>query len=384
MEPIKMALPAMKKKDRRVLFAGGAVLLVLVCCGLVFWLGKGPVDPDARVEGRIVSLASGADGRVGAVLVQEHQLVKAGEPLIRLDDGYFSARLAEARARLDALRMGLAPQALEGGGIRSGSAVAEEAIRARIQAYREQENAARRDVEQLSTDHAKLLLEARRLEAQGGSSAAARDRMNKARLAELSAREALEMAQRRFEAISRARASSDGELVRYRAELAALARMPAGLRESQLASLEAKVREAELDLAAAVIVSPLDGQVAGLAVTVGSAVRRGQTVAVVSPVLPADLWISARFAQADAASVIIGDQCTVTFPDYPNVKLAGVVASTREATAEAALAQNVPGTGAGAARSSGMAVRIAIPDYNAETMPVLQVGMKARVSMGLF
>lgn len=201
------------------------------CCrrrSLVLAERRGPTDPDARVEGRVYPLDAGVDGRVAQVLVQENQAVQAGDPLVLLDEGYLNARLAETRLALEALRAGLSPAAADPGG--RSSATAEEAIRARMQAAREQENAARRDVEQLSVEHARLQLEARRLDALSGPGTPSLDRVNRARLAELTAREALEEAQRRFEAISRARVTADGELDRYRAELAAAARMPANVR----------------------------------------------------------------------------------------------------------------------------------------------------------
>ena len=194
--------PATKKgagKARAVLI--GLIVLAAVAAGLWFWLNAGgPTDPDARVEGRVYPLDAGVDGRVAQVLVQENQAVQAGDPLVLLDEGYLNARLAETRLALEALRAGLSPAAADPGG--RSSATAEEAIRARMQAAREQENAARRDVEQLSVEHARLQLEARRLDALSGPGTPSLDRVNRARLAELTAREALEEAQRRFEAIS--------------------------------------------------------------------------------------------------------------------------------------------------------------------------------------
>ena len=195
--------PATKKgagKARAVLI--GLIVLAAVAAGLWFWLNAGgPTDPDARVEGRVYPLDAGVDGRVAQVLVQENQAVQAGDPLVLLDEGYLNARLAETRLALEALRAGLSPAAADPGG--RSSATAEEAIRARMQAAREQENAARRDVEQLSVEHARLQLEARRLDALSGPGTPSLDRVNRARLAELTAREALEEALRaRFEGIT--------------------------------------------------------------------------------------------------------------------------------------------------------------------------------------
>ena len=356
--------PATKKgagKARAVLI--GLIVLAAVAAGLWFWLNAGgPTDPDARVEGRVYPLDAGVDGRVAQVLVQENQAVQAGDPLVLLDEGYLNARLAETRLALEALRAGLSPAAADPGG--RSSATAEEAIRARMQAAREQENAARRDVEQLSVEHARLQLEARRLDALSGPGTPSLDRVNRARLAELTAREALEEAQRRFEAISRARVTADGELDRYRAELAAAARMPANVRGDRLTALEARVREAEQNLAAARIVAPVAGRVARIDVTPGASVRRGQTVAAVSPAGAEHFRIAARFAPSDARRVKLGQGCSVTFPEARDLRLSGIVESV-----------GAPSSG------EGVAVRIAVPDYDPETMPALRPDMKAGVRL---
>lgn len=355
--------PAKKGEGRAR--AGLIVLIVLAAAaaGLWFWLNAGgPTDPNARVEGRVYPLDAGVDGRVAQVLVQENQTVQAGDPLVLLDEGYLNARLAETRLALEALRAGLSPAAADPGG--RSSAAAEEAIRARMQAARDQESAARRDVEQLSVEHARLQLEARRLDALSGAGTPSLDRVNRARLAELTAREALEEAQRRFETISRARVTADGELDRYRAELAAAARMPASVREDRLAALEARVREAERNLAAARIVAPVAGRVTRIDATPGASVRRGQTVAAVFPSGAEHLRIAARFAPADARHVKLGQSCSVTLPEARNLSLSGIVESV-----------GAPSSG------EGVAVRIAVPDYNPETMPALRPDMKAVVRL---
>lgn len=363
MKTVIMPLNPVLKKGAGKSWAAGLILLAVAAAGAWFWLNAGgPVDSDARVEGRVYPLAAGVDGRVAQVLAHEDQAVQAGEPLILLEEGYLNAHLAETRLALEALRAGLSPAAADPGG--RGSAAAQEAIRARMQAARDQETAARRDVEQLSVEHARLQLEARRLEALSGPGTPSLDRINRARLAALTAREALEEAQRRFEAISRARVTADGELDRYRAEIAAATRMPAAVRENRLAVLEARVREAEQDLAAATIAAPVAGRVARIDVAPGAPVRRGQTVAAVFPAGAEHLRVVAQFALSDAQGIKPGDACSVTFPEAGDFRISGVVES------------------AGAASSgTGVAVRIALPGYNPETMPALRPDMRAVARM---
>ncbi len=383
----------------------GLLVLALIGGGLWIWLAfGGPKDSQARVDGRVHVLSVGTDGRVSEIPVAENDLVRSGQPLIVLEDEYLKARVAEARTRLNSLRTGLAAEGDPGG---KRSAAAEEAIRARMQLAREQETAARRDVEQLSMEHARLQLEARRLDALTGARTPSLERINMARLAELTAREALENAQRRLATISRARSAADGELGRYRAELNAARQMPAEMRQNRLALLESRVREAEQDLAAAVLASPIDGQVTQLDVAVGTSVRRGQSVVTVSPIRAEDLWITAHFTPADAERINMGAPCTVTIHAGSDIRLSGVVALVGESASTDTPDSAVPGEIPAVRDSSlpennaetpdnpepplqalpdarNVPVRIAIPDYNPEKMPPIRPGMLAEVRMGYF
>src|SRR5262245_64151797 len=57
---------------------------------------------DAFVEGHMVFLSPRVGGQVAEVLVEENQPVRSGDPLVRLDPDDFDARVARARADVDA------------------------------------------------------------------------------------------------------------------------------------------------------------------------------------------------------------------------------------------------------------------------------------------
>jgi multidrug resistance efflux pump len=71
-------------------------ILALVGLGLQRWIATRGLEStdDAFVEGTFTYLAAEVQGRVVAVNVEEHERVKVGEVLVRLDD-------ADARARVD-------------------------------------------------------------------------------------------------------------------------------------------------------------------------------------------------------------------------------------------------------------------------------------------
>lgn len=365
--PIPNPDPVLVKR-KRLLQAGVAAILVLLMflAGLWCWLSvNGPESLDAQVEGQIYSLTVDLDGVVNKVLIEQNKVVQAGNPLILLDDSSFKARVAEEQAKLKELQVGLS--AVTAGAKRQTNP-AEESIRARMQVARDQEIAAQRDIEQLSVDHARMQLEARRLAAMTGANTPSLTTLNKARLAEVTAREALEAAQNKFNQISRNRALVDTELSRYRTELAALARMPANVREERLKMQENRLLEAQQELSAATIIAPMSGIVSQISITPGSSVSRGQIVAVISPKDSDQLWITAHFKSEHIKKMKVGDPCIVIFPD--NFEISATITTLGEETEEE---NNEP-----------VSVRIAFNNYNPESMPPILPGMKAIVRLGRF
>lgn len=365
----------MNEKNGRfaALGAGGkngwrlAVLAIVLLAGAGgYWVYSREVwDSQAVVDGQEYPITAGTEGRVADVPVSENQRVKAGDILVRLDDTRLKMQLAEARAGLEALRLGFSPE--RGDGSSQQGASAEQAIMERIQTARKTETEAKRNLEHLTIVHAQALLELRRLDTLSGSYTPSRGRRNAAQLTELEARGNMDAARDAFETASRARAAADADLRRYRNELNRYQKMPPQLRAGQLDMQEARVHQAEQNLAAATIVAPVDGQVTRLAVSSGATVQRGQTLASVSPVRAGDLWITAHVPDSKLDRFGIGTPCSISFPSYGSFELAGTVAT---------IDRGSPSDGHGASKA---AVRIAIPEYDPDTMPSLKIGMRAKV-----
>ncbi len=102
------AVPAPKSARRtpRALIA----LPLLAAIGLsvgggAYFLGRGhETTNDAQVEGHVASVAARVAGQVEQVLVNDNQLVKAGDVLVVLDDRDLAAKVAAARADLSAMQ----------------------------------------------------------------------------------------------------------------------------------------------------------------------------------------------------------------------------------------------------------------------------------------
>ncbi|HET9147502.1 MAG TPA: biotin/lipoyl-binding protein, partial [Acetobacteraceae bacterium] len=85
---------------RRVLMVGG--VLILLVAVLLYWLFTGgSVDiTDTYVRAARVSISTDVSGLVKKVDVQDHQEVKAGQVLFRLDPSRFQIAIAAAKANL--------------------------------------------------------------------------------------------------------------------------------------------------------------------------------------------------------------------------------------------------------------------------------------------
>jgi membrane fusion protein (multidrug efflux system) len=84
---------------RRVLGAAGAVLLAAIVGLFVYYHDRESTD-DAQVDGHITPMASKVYGRVGQVLVEDNQPVKAGQVLVKIDPRDYQAALDQAKAAL--------------------------------------------------------------------------------------------------------------------------------------------------------------------------------------------------------------------------------------------------------------------------------------------
>jgi membrane fusion protein (multidrug efflux system) len=86
------------KRKRLVLGAGAALLAGLTA--LVFYYHNRETTDDAQVDGHITPVASKVYGRVGEVLVDDNQPVKAGQVLVKIDPRDYQAAVDQAKAAL--------------------------------------------------------------------------------------------------------------------------------------------------------------------------------------------------------------------------------------------------------------------------------------------
>ena len=86
-------------KTRAMLFGAGIVLLAVIVGLFLSYRNRESTD-DAQVDGHITQISSKVYGRVGEVLVNDNQQVKAGQVLVKLDPRDYQAALDQAKAQL--------------------------------------------------------------------------------------------------------------------------------------------------------------------------------------------------------------------------------------------------------------------------------------------
>jgi len=235
----------------------------------------GTLEPPAGGE-----LRASAPAVVGALLAAEGQLVRKGDPLVRLEDPDLSQSALTARS--DALSL------------------AEDRARASAET-----DSARREAE-----HARSVVESdRRLLAQN---AIPRATLETDELAARQAEDRLRQSQARVDSLEGARGGSAGSRVAISAESA---------------------RELERRVAALTVRAPTDGIVYGLPRKAGETVSAGQLVASVADLQ--HLRVRVRIDQPDLPRVAPGQRLIVSFDGLPDRRWEGRVLSVPSGVTEA-------------------------------------------------
>ncbi|WP_305823331.1 HlyD family secretion protein [Massilia brevitalea] len=280
-----------------------AVLLAAVLAGSAYSYSHGEghgarqSTDDAYVTADFTLVAPKVAGNVLEVLVEDHQAVKKGQLLARIDDRDYAvaidmakADLAQAEADLSRLRATVAQQgsAIE----RAGAAVsADEATlkfaRANEARYRD-----------LSSDGSATLQDRQQAESQAQAAAA----QHKADSAAL-------MGARQQTAILRAQVEQG---------------------EAQVARSKAALEAAELHLSYTKIVAPIDGVVGQRSVRVGAYAQVGAAMLAIVPLQSA--YVEANFRETQLARMRVGQRVDIAVDMLPGTTLHGHVASLAPAS----------------------------------------------------
>jgi membrane fusion protein (multidrug efflux system) len=273
----------------------GIVALAVALAWLARWWTVGrfiETTDDAYLKADSVTVAPKVSGYVTDVYVSDNAIVKAGDPLVKLDARQYQVSLDQAQATIDAREADIQ---------RAEADILQQ--RANIEQAKAQQQVAR-----VSAEHA-------RDEVRRYAPLAATGAETSERLAELTST--------RDQALATLTANS-AALDAARTQIAATTAQIAQAR-AQLEAAKASAQQARLDLQDTVVHSALAGKVGDRSVRVGQYVQPGTRMLTVVPVQ--DTYLEANFKETQVGEMRVGQPATLHVDALPGHALHGVVDS---------------------------------------------------------
>ncbi|HKF24404.1 MAG TPA: HlyD family secretion protein [Candidatus Acidoferrum sp.] len=331
-------------KTKRLLFAGGALLLAVLLGLFLFYHNRESTD-DAQVDGHITQISSKVYGRVAEVLVNDNQEVKAGQVLVKLDPRDYQAALDQAKAQL-----ALAESDAKSAGIdvprtqlntQSGTSSADaqfagaqaDLVRAET-AYDEAKTAdlawAQANVEKSKANAAlaqadlgrytpllekgeisKQQFDAAKANADATASALKADQEKLAQ-----AERSIDIAKAQLDSAKAKVQQAQAGIVAARADTkqVLIRQADAQGKVAKVDQARAAVEAAQLNLEYATLPAPVDGVATHKQVEVGQIVQQGQGLMVVVPLR--DVWVTANFKETQLRSMKPGQKAEVKVDTY--------------------------------------------------------------------
>ncbi|HSV33028.1 MAG TPA: HlyD family secretion protein [Pyrinomonadaceae bacterium] len=371
------------------LLGAAIVILIFALVGIRYWLYARSHEStdDAFIDGHIIQISPKVSGIITKVYITDNQIVKAGDLLVEIDPRDYEAKVAQARAALNAgvaqqkqaetqvtltrataranVRQAAAgvQQARSGvSGARAGAASERsrtgqtsaaintssanvDQLRAQLNAAIAEATRADADVQRYQALYKKDEISAQRLDeaiaaarTANAQVEAARERVSaaEAQVAEARAAEAAQVSVER-----RAQTQVNGAQAQVNEALGRLAQantapQQVAVSQSQAASagarleeLQAAVDEAELDLSYTKVYAPESGRVTRKAVEAGALVQVGQPLLAI---VPGDVWVTANFKESQVGKMHPGQTVEITVDAYPDKTFHGHVDSIQAGT----------------------------------------------------
>ncbi|MGV8833428.1 MAG: HlyD family secretion protein [Devosia sp.] len=337
-EPVANAAAPRKNGTRRVVLMAGVPLLLLAAGGW-FWLTGGRYEEtdNAYVQQSKVSLSADVSGRVADVLVQDNQMVAAGDTLFSIDPQPFQIALSQANAALASARVNVEQLKVSFG-----------TAQAQLQSSQE-----RLEIEQTAFDRKAALV------TQGVT---ADSSLDDSKLTLQQAQTAVDLARQQVAAATAALAGNP-EIVtdEHPAVLAALA----------------AVEQAQRNLSKTTVTAPAAGIVSNVSsLNVGQFISAGSMIA--SLVETDNTWIQANFKETQLANLKVGQPVEIKVDAFGEA-MHGTLESFGAATgSEFALIPAQNATGNWVKVVQRLPVRIALSDGS---NAMLKTGMSAMVTV---
>jgi len=324
----------------RVLLLALVPLVGLGGGGYWYIYGARYVSTDnAYVRAAKTTISAEVSGRIASVLVGENEAVRAGQPLLAIDDELYRIALSRAEAE-------------------------RASVIARLDSLRAQIRQKRAELE-LAT----IMASYAEREHDRGATLAARSVVSAAKLDE---------AKNRMDGARQQMAIVRQEIGRLVVELGGDEQAPADEHPS-VKQAQAMIDEARVALQRTKIFSPVDGIVSRVdSIRPGDHIRPG--ISLFSVISMSEKWIEANFKETDLTRVVAGQRVEATVDTFSGVKLSAEVHSIGAATgAEFALIppQNASGNWVKIVQRIPVRIRL----LETRSLPSLRAGMSAQVTI---
>ena len=293
--PVPPSVPAKAPPNKRVLTVVGLIALAALGAGGRMWYKSQHFveTENAYVTGRVHPVSARVAGVVTRVLVDDNQMVKAGDTIAELDPADHAVRVEQIEAQIASVQQQIAQAGAQVAQVRAQAAAAGAQVRqAEAQLVRARQDAER--FGQLYNDTMKAVSKAE-VDASSAARAGA--------VADVAARrESASAAQAQVAAADAAR----------------------DVLKAQVKVLEAQLKDARQQLAYNRIVAPVAGRVGKRSIEVGARVQPGQQLLAV---VEDNVWVVANFKETQLAGLEPGQQVHLEVDALPGKELVGRVDS---------------------------------------------------------
>jgi len=314
------------RPSRRTVLSSGVALAVAI--GGVVWItapASSETTDDAYVGADATSVAPKVRGLVAEVAVRDNQVIRAGQPLVRIDAEEFDARVASAEAMLADAQAGV-----------QSARAALTSLGAEERLSGAQIVAARTAIRSAAAQSGLAVADRRRYAALAATGAVARREADSFGAAAITAEQDAERA-RALLVVSRE--TSGVTLAKRPGLLAAL-----GTAQARVQQARAGLDLARQDRRHATILAPIDGVVGNRQVRTGDYVQPGTRLLTLVPLHA--LYVTANFKETQTARMRPGQRATIDADALPGTELRGIVDSFAPGSGSSfALLPFEPGTG---------------------------------------
>ena len=282
---------------------------------------------DAYVTGDQIPLSTRVSGTVKQVDVQDYQSVKAGQPIMELDNSDYQATVDEAQAAISAARAELSANQ----DAKRAADASIDAAKAAVEQAQAAADAAQSGVDAAQAQVTQAVSEYQRQQTLLANRAATRQQFEQVQEARDAAQAGLQSRLADFARAKAAVASSRAALAGALQQRASLNAKDAGL-QAQIEAKTAAVTIAKVSLDYTKIQAPADGRVGRLQVHPGQLVGAGVQVV---DFIQDGAWVEANFLETQLAHVRIGDIADIRIDAYPSQILHGYVSEIAPASGSA-------------------------------------------------